>query len=230
MLKTKVTRKQQLQNSKRRNDLIVISFVAMLIISASILGIVLQKNNRPEEKVEEVEVNMGIAKAFENYCSNSTSEDVASIETNKIINKKMAPIEETTETPTEVTTEAQTEVPELTYSEEDLYWLSHIIMAEVEDQEYLSKILCGSVVLNRSKDKDFRGNTIKEVVFAGEYRESIENGRIYLEPNEDSIKAAKEILTGTTGIDIPENLVYQAQFVQGSGIYETIDNEIYCYK
>lgn len=39
---------------------------------------------------------------------------------------------------------------------------------------------------------------------------------------------AEELLTyGTT---IPENVVYQAQFTQGSGIYEHIGNQYFCYR
>lgn len=122
---------------------------------------------------------------------------------------------------------------------EDLYWLSHVIMAEVEGESYECKIMCGLVVMNRVKDKDFP-NSIKDVIFhinergmhqyACTVRDSKgRNPRIWLEPNEDSIMAAVEILSGNS-ITIPEDVVYQSQSPMGSGIYAHIGNQYFCRK
>ena len=38
-------------------------------------------------------------------------------------------------------------------NESDLYWLSHLIMAEEEGASYENKLMCGLVAMNRVKDK-----------------------------------------------------------------------------
>lgn len=121
---------------------------------------------------------------------------------------------------------------------EELYWLSHVIMAEEEGASYENKIMCGLVVMNRVKDKDFP-NTIKDVIFEKNQKGDpqyaciipVKNkkARIWLEPNEDSIRAAKEILSGNS-IKIPENVVYQSERPLGSGVYIKIGNQYYCFK
>ena len=67
------------------------------------------------------------------------------------------------ENPGEIETAGTTEEKEINPG--DLYWLSHVIMAEVEGESYECKIMCGLVVMNRVKDKDFP-NSIKDVIFS----------------------------------------------------------------
>ena len=124
-------------------------------------------------------------------------------------------------------------------NESDLYWLSHLIMAEEEGASYENKLMCGLVAMNRVKDKSFP-NTLEEVIFQKDKKENVQyaciksiNGkkaRIYLEPNEDSMQAAKEILSENCSVTIPENVVYQAEYPLGSGVYKKIGNQIYSYK
>ncbi len=81
----------------------------------------------------------------------------------------------------------------------DLYWLSRIIHAEAEGEPYSGKVAVGSVILNRVASRDFP-NTVKSVIF--EYYQNIPQfspvaeGTIYNNPSEESIKAAKEALSG----------------------------------
>ena len=44
------------------------------------------------------------------------------------------------------------------------------------------------------------------------------------------MQAAKEILSENCSITIPENVVYQAEYPLGSGVYKKIGNQIYSYK
>ena len=124
-------------------------------------------------------------------------------------------------------------------NESDLYWLSHLIMAEEEGASYENKLMCGLVAMNRVKDKSFP-NTLEEVIFQKDKKGNVQyaciksindkKARIYLEPNEDSMQAAKEILSENCSITIPENVVYQAEYPLGSGVYKKIGNQIYSYK
>lgn len=245
MLETNATMKKQ-RSSKRRNELGIIVSMWIIVTIFFIIGILnnvgSEKNKKEETPTEDVkvEVNMGIAKAFEiYYSSKEESKTKATIEVNKIVTKKMAaPIEETsTETPTEVTTEvtteAETEVvteaPTESYSEDDLYWLSRVISAEVGNSTYESKAMCGQVVVNRVNSPSFKAETIEDVIFSPGQYETVSNGRIYNDPDDESIEVARKILEGTIEIEIPTDVVYQAEFRQGSGIYCQIGNEYYCF-
>lgn len=122
-------------------------------------------------------------------------------------------------------------------NEDDLYWLSHLIMAEEEGACYENKIMCGLVAMNRVKDESFP-DTLEEVIFQADEKGpqyaciqpyNGREARIWLEPNEDSIRAAKEILSGNS-IQIPPNVVYQSERPLGSGVYCKIENQYYSYK
>ena len=102
-------------------------------------------------------------------------------------------------------------------------------MAEVGNCTYECKTLCGLVVMNRVHSSSFKAETIKEVIFSPGQYATVDNGRIYMDPNEECIEIAEKILSGTIEFEIPENVVYQAQFRQGSGIYKKIGSEYFCY-
>lgn len=102
----------------------------------------------------------------------------------------------------------------------DLYVLSHIINAEAGDDNctHEHRIAVGSVVLNRVKSEEFP-DTIEGVVFqAGQYSPTWD-GRYELEPSEDSIEVAEMLLA--EGSQLPEDCVFQAEFIQGSSVYQT---------
>jgi len=122
---------------------------------------------------------------------------------------------------------------------DDLYLLSHLIMAEEEGASYENKLMCGLVAMNRVKDKSYP-NTLEEVIFQKDKKGNVQyaciksakgkKARIYLEPNEDSLRAAKEILSKNCSIKIPEEVVFQSERPLGSGVYKKIGNQYYSYK
>lgn len=91
-----------------------------------------------------------------------------------------------------------TAAPSVSYTEEDLYWLSRIISAESQGESLYGQIAVGNVVLNRVASPDFP-NTIKDVVFdrkdAVQF-EPVSVGSIYWEPAEQSVLAARLVLAG----------------------------------
>lgn len=116
------------------------------------------------------------------------------------------------------TVETETEKP---YSDNDLYILSHIISAESGNCSEDMMIAVGSVVLNRVEDERFP-DTIEEVVFQpGQYSPTW-NGSFYDEPTDEAVEVAEMLLTDGSQID--ESVVWQAEFVQGVGIYEVIES------
>ena len=57
-----------------------------------------------------------------------------------------------------------------------------------------------------------------------------EDGNFEKTPSKQAYKNAKAVLTGNTIIDVPEDVVYQSQFAQGSKIWKKIGTEIFCCK
>ena len=110
---------------------------------------------------------------------------------------------------------------EATYTEDDLYVLSHIISAEAGNCSEDMMLSVGSVVLNRVADDRFP-DTISEVVFQeGQYSPTWD-GAYYNEPTEAAQKVAKRLLEEGSAIDA--SVVWQAEFPQGNGVYDTIES------
>ena len=113
--------------------------------------------------------------------------------------------------------------PAKTCSDEDLYVLSHIISAESGNCSEDMMISVGSVVLNRVADDRFP-DTIYDVVFQTDpvqYSPTV-NGAYYAEPTEAACEVAKTLLEEGSAID--SSVVWQAEFPQGQGVYDTIDS------
>ena len=114
-------------------------------------------------------------------------------------------------------TEAETET-EAPYTEEDLYLLSHLICGEVEGCDRQMKTYVGSVVLNRVADSRFPG-TLKEVIYQTnplQYSCTVD-GNFEKEPGKETIEVAKYLLEN--GSQLPPNVIFQAEFKQGTGTY-----------
>ncbi len=87
--------------------------------------------------------------------------------------------------------------------------------------------LAGSVVINRMASPEFPDTVGGVIDQTGQYacRDMVFNEGYY---GDIDWEIAEELLTyGTT---IPNDVVFQAQFSQGSGIYEHIGNQYFCYR
>ncbi|MDD6827946.1 MAG: cell wall hydrolase [Oscillospiraceae bacterium] len=130
----------------------------------------------------------------------------------------------------ETTTEEVIVEVNTNYTEDDLYWLSKAIAQELGSywvpdwaQQWVA-----SVVLNRVNHPSFP-NTIYDVLHQpGQYC------GFYATPTEQNITNARYVLEN--GSVLPENVVFQSLFTQGSGIHGTyydpyMNNTTYfCYK
>lgn len=130
--------------------------------------------------------------------------------------------------PTEIVeTESETEQP---YSDDDFYELSHVIQAEAGYCERDMMIGVGSVVLNRVEHDDFP-DTVYEVIHQpGQYSTAS-----YLS-SQVPTKLVEEVTDYLlrNGSEYPEDVVYQANFPQGTGTYLTLSTSYstmyFCYK
>ena len=77
--------------------------------------------------------------------------------------------------------------------EEDLFWLARIIEAEAGAEPFLGKLAVGAVVVNRVASDEFP-DTVRGVIFDtgnGVQFTPAENGSVWRDPGEDSIRAAR---------------------------------------
>jgi len=91
----------------------------------------------------------------------------------------------------------------LSYTENDLYWLSRVISAESQGERLRGQIAVGNVVLNRVASRQFP-NTIQSVIFDTKDAVQFEptsNGTIYHIPTQQSLFAARLVLAGATVVD-----------------------------
>lgn len=116
------------------------------------------------------------------------------------------------------------EEPVINYSQEDLYLLAKLIYCEA-GSDWLSdehQQLVAMVALNRVNSDKFP-NTLKEVVYQKGQYACIYMDRWNEEPPQRCIDNAKLALEGQ--VYCPSNVLFQAEFKQGSGIYKSFKNE-----
>ncbi len=223
--------KKIFRKNKRRNDLIEIFVGSIIMIGFLIVDNrdVLENYSKQENISTELSVKIEKSLYYGTviYQTEKPTKKTTKISQTEKPTKKTTKISQT-EKPTKRPRETS-QTKNTSYSEDDLYWLSHVIMAEVGNCTYECKTLCGLVVMNRVHSSSFKAETIKEVIFSPGQYATVDNGRIYMDPNEECIEIAEKILSGTIEFEIPENVVYQAQFRQGSGIYKKIGSEYFCY-
>lgn len=112
------------------------------------------------------------------------------------------------------------------YTDEDLYYLSHCMYAEATGEGSECMLAVGSVVLNRVKNKKYP-NSIKEVIMQKNQYACVGSRLWNQGADKEAIKLAKELLEN--GSQLPSKVLYQAQFTQGKGVYKKIGTEYFCY-
>jgi N-acetylmuramoyl-L-alanine amidase len=77
----------------------------------------------------------------------------------------------------------------------DVQLLARLIHAEAQAEPYLGKVAVGAVLLNRVASPEFP-NTLAGVIYQPKAFESVSNGRVNLQPDEESVRAAIDALNG----------------------------------
>ena len=114
------------------------------------------------------------------------------------------------------TVETETEMQ--AYTEEDLWYMSHTVQAEAGYCEREMQEGVASVIMNRVNSDLFPDSVMECILQPGQYATAS-----YLssqEPTEQVIDVCIDILEN--GSKFPENVLYQANFPQGSGTYKTL--------
>ena len=111
----------------------------------------------------------------------------------------------------------------------DVNLLARLIYAEAAANNILDKQYVGAVVMNRLRS-GLWGNTLKSVIYAkGQYACTWQGKKFNSTPPEDCISIAQALLQGET-YGVPKNVIFQAQFKQGSGVWKKVGSHYYCYK
>lgn len=118
-------------------------------------------------------------------------------------------------------------VQTLSYTDEDLEILTHLLTGECHTYPDEEQLLVGSVVLNRV-NSPYYPDSIRGVVFQRNQYACVRDGNYYREPTERNRANAKWLLEN--GSVLPEDVVYQSGGKQGSGIYLKTDYHYYCYR
>lgn len=116
---------------------------------------------------------------------------------------------------------------------EDWYYealdlLAHLIWSEVGDEGEESMWKAGSVVMNRIKHHEYPNDLYSVIYQKGQYEVTWNGGLYKEEPPDIAYEVAAELLN--SGSILPSDVLYQAEFTQGSGVYDKIGNTYYCYK
>ncbi|PRX29891.1 N-acetylmuramoyl-L-alanine amidase [Orenia metallireducens] len=88
----------------------------------------------------------------------------------------------------------------MSYTDDELTWLARAVHAEARGEPFEGQVAVASVVLNRVQSNKFP-NTIYSVIHQKKQFSSVDDGQIYLPPNESSYKAAKEAFRGSDPTD-----------------------------
>ena len=81
------------------------------------------------------------------------------------------------------------------YNESESYMLARLVHGEARGEPYVGKVAVAAVVLNRVKSASFP-NTIAGVIYQAGAFDAVADGQFYLTPDADSIRAAKDALSG----------------------------------
>lgn len=112
---------------------------------------------------------------------------------------------------------------------EELYLLAHLIYAEAGSDWCSDKMqmYVGSVVLNRMAYWWYP-DTMYDVIYQKGQYACTWDGNFEKEPNQRAWDMAKYLLIN--GSQLPSNVIFQAEFKQGDGVYEKVQNMYFCYK
>lgn len=128
----------------------------------------------------------------------------------------------------EIVEEEYIELFEPVVNETDLELMAHLLVGEAGSDWCSDEMIyyVGSVALNRVTSKHFP-DTLEEVIFqAGQYA-CTWDGNFNREPSERHYEIAEDLLLN--GSILPSDVVYQAEFKQGSGVYKKVQNMYFCH-
>lgn len=217
--------------SKYRRTSVVATHVATTSFTATPINTITTTNPIEEEKMilpmsEEAELEYEVELAAELIANSEETQQIDEVQQQPVVEEiTTQPIEEATP----VTENIEEENHGQWWTEEDYQYLLMIIVGEAQNCSRQEQMYVGSVVLNRLHSSWFpKQNTIKQVATAKGQYACMWDGNAYKTPTETNKEVALELLKN--GSVLPENVVFQALFKQGNGVYCKINKTYFCYK
>lgn len=170
--------------------------------------------------------------------------ETTAVATTKDTNEKPLELKETTEPETELTTEALTEItepvtepviptePKKNYTDDDLFYLAAAVCREAGGESEEIQLLVANVVINRVNSSIYPDTIYGVLTDYRQYGMMWKYGVSFPSwADQDTIDhcydVARRILEGERVC--PDNVLFQAEFEQGSGIYKQFDGFYFCY-
>lgn len=217
--------------SKYRHTAVVATYVATTSFTVTPINTITTTNPIEEEKMilpmsEEAELEYESELVAELIASSEEAQQIEEVQQQPVVEETTTqPIEEATP----VTENIEEENHGKWWTEEDYQYLLMIIVGEAQNCSRQEQMYVGSVVLNRLHSSWFpKQNTIKQVATAKGQYACMWDGNAYKTPTETNKEVALELLNN--GSVLPENVVFQALFKQGNGVYCKINKTYFCYK
>lgn len=217
--------------SKYRRTSVVATHVATTSFTATPINTITTTNPIEEEKMilpmsEEAELEYEVELAAELIANSEETQQIDEVQQQPVVEEiTTQPIEEATPVTENIEEENHTQW----WTEEDYQYLLMIIVGEAQNCSRQEQMYVGSVVLNRLHSSWFpKQNTIKQVATAKGQYACMWDGNAYKTPTETNKEVALELLKN--GSVLPENVVFQALFKQGNGVYCKINKTYFCYK
>ena len=116
-----------------------------------------------------------------------------------------------------------------TYSENDLWWMAHLLGGEMMDESWEDQVYTGSVVLNRVNSDKWPGHSLEETITQKKWGKQYAcywDGNFQREPTKTNWECAKYLLEN--GSQIPSNVVYQSGKALGK-VWKHTSAAYYCY-
>lgn len=113
------------------------------------------------------------------------------------------------------------------YAPDELDIMAHLLCGECQTGSVELQKAVGSVVLNRVDHRSYP-NDIRSVVFQRGQYACTWDGNYYRTPTSRNWEVADWLLR--YGSVLPPNVIFQAQFRQGRGVYMKIGSEVFCYE
>lgn len=115
------------------------------------------------------------------------------------------------------------------YSNDDLWWMAHLLAGEMMDESWEDQVYTGSVCLNRVYSDKWPGNSLEETITQTKWGIQYAcyfDGNFFREPTERNWEVAKYLLEN--GSQIPSNVYYQSGKPLGK-IWKQTSAAYYCY-
>jgi len=230
-----IVRKSVYEVKPNRKHLVcILLFIALIYFLYMIAPDCIQINSMIKEQDKDVikEIVLEVLKEQEALKMTELEEAAIQMEMDKTAEQV---VEKTSQ---QVTSRSGGGQARLSPSEEDVDLLARLIWSEADKSSTEDMRHVGVVVMNRiayAKNNNYsswggKSATLKSVIYAsGQYAVTFGNNpTINNKAGAEAKEIAKEILSGER-YGIPESVIYQAQFKQGSGVYKQIGVHYYCY-